>query len=44
MKSQDMISICIYGSQARRRTDEFSDRDVLIVAAAPFGADDERRR
>lgn len=44
MVPQDMTSICIYGSQARRRTDQLSDRDVLIVAARPVEADEERRR
>lgn len=27
-----MISVCIYGSVARRQTDELSDRDVLLLA------------
>lgn len=38
-----MTSICIFGSQARQRTDKFSDRDVLIVASRPEDAVDERQ-
>lgn len=30
-----MTSICIFGSQARRSTDSFSDRDVLLVGEPP---------
>jgi hypothetical protein len=31
-----MSSICIFGSTARNRIDDFSDRDVLIVANSSF--------
>lgn len=36
-----MISVCIYGSVARQRTDELSDRDVLILAPSKEGAFEE---
>ncbi|MES0073610.1 hypothetical protein [Mesorhizobium sp. M0058] len=38
-----MISICVYGSQARNRTDQFSDRDVLMVARCSQTVEDYRR-
>ncbi|RWA94503.1 hypothetical protein [Mesorhizobium sp.] len=36
-----MISVCIYGSVARQRTDELSDRDVLILAPSKEDAFEE---
>lgn len=38
-----MTAICIYGSQARGQTDEFSDCDVVFVVAHARDAEDERR-
>ena len=32
MREGDIESICIFGSEARKSTDELSDRDVLIVS------------
>ncbi|CAN7423745.1 hypothetical protein [Mesorhizobium caraganae] len=39
-----MISVCIYGSEARRRTDILSDRDLLIIGDSQEAAVDECQR